>query len=219
MDFPNPPSKSTRSTKKRNPDSFRSLAASCCCHGSITHSWLPEDHPHNRGPSTTSSTSRTLKRPASLNQILFPNTSHYWPSTGGTNTRTWGTEMSMSAAAPLQKRRRAPPLAAQLASCSRTRRKSQRGFQTGSEPGTNVASQWQWREFYYYPIITLGSVPKWSMLPPWCHFLLSLLETKSGSMGAIHMMSLHFTATASLSFSFFEIHRKINSSQKWLKNA
>lgn len=130
-----------------------------------------------------------------------------------------GMEMSMSTAAPLEKRRQAPPLAAQLASCSRTRRKSQRGFQTGSEPGTNAASEWQWREFYYYPIITLGSVPKWSMLPPWCHFLLSWLETKSGSMGAIHMMSLHFTATASLSFSLSEIHRKINSSQKWLKNA
>lgn len=43
-----------------------------------------------------------------------------------------------------------------------------------------------------------GSVPKWSLLPPCCHFLLSWLETKSGSMGAIHMMSLQFTATASL---------------------
>ena len=220
MDFPNPPSKSTRSTKKTNPDSFRSLPASYCCHGSITHSLLPEDHPHDRGPSTTSSISRTLKGPASLDQIMFPNASHYWPCTGGTNTRNPGHgNVHVKTAAPLQKRRRAPPLAAQLASCSRTRRKSQRGFQTGNEPGTDAASEWQWREFYYYPIITLGSVPKWSMLPPWCHFLLSWLETKSGSMGAIHMMSLHFTATASLSFSLSEIHRKINSSQKWLKNA
>lgn len=49
-----------------------------------------------------------------------------------------------------------------------------RGSQTGSEPGTQAATNWQWCEFYYYPIITLGSVPKWSMLPPLVPFPLIL---------------------------------------------
>lgn len=38
-----------------------------------------------------------------------------------------------------------------------------------------------------------------SILPPWCHFLLSWFSSKSGSMGVIYMMSLQFTASASLS--------------------
>lgn len=76
-----------------------------------------------------------------------------------------------------------PSFAAQLV---HSRGRHEEGSQCSSrrsEPETNAATDWQWREFYYYPIITLGSEPKWSMLPPWCHFLLSWLETKSGSMG------------------------------------
>lgn len=38
-----------------------------------------------------------------------------------------------------------------------------------------------------------------SILPPWCHFLLSWFSSKSGSMGVIYMMSLQFAAPASLS--------------------
>lgn len=49
-------------------------------------------------------------------------------------------------------------LQAQLA--LQPRRKSLSGSQTRKEPETNAASDGQWREFYYYPIITLGSMPK-----------------------------------------------------------
>lgn len=33
-------------------------------------------------------------------------------------------------------------------------------------PQTNAATDWQWRDFYYYSIITLGSVPKWAYFLP-----------------------------------------------------
>lgn len=36
----------------------------------------------------------------------------------------------------------------------------------GNLPQTNAATNWQWRDFYYYSIITLGSVPKWAYFLP-----------------------------------------------------
>lgn len=79
-------------------------------------------------------------------------------------------------------------------------------------------TDWRWREFYYYPIITLdlclneacflpaaiSFYPGWRLKADqwgqyiWCHFNLQQQPP---------------------SFSLSEIHRKINSSQKWLKNA
>lgn len=94
----------------------------------------------------------------------------------------------------------APPLQPSWCSAEAGRRKEVSAAPDGREPETNAATDWQWREFYYYPIITLGSEPRWSMLPPWCHFLLSWLETKSGSMGAIMYDVTSIIATASLLF-------------------
>lgn len=141
-----------------------------------------------------------------------PNTSHHWPSTGRSSARDGASQ---------------PPHPPRPSNSHGGRLPSQPGCRLPAAqedvweaPGQNEpGTHWQWLEFYYYPIITLGSGPKWSVLPPWCHFLSSWLETKSRSMGAMHMMSLQFTAAASLSFSQSETHRKINSSQKWLKNA
>lgn len=58
MNFPNPPSQSTSSTKKTNPDSSRSLLL---LSGDVTHSWLPGGPPVRLTPSATSSISRIRK--------------------------------------------------------------------------------------------------------------------------------------------------------------
>lgn len=39
----------------------------------------------------------------------------------------------------------------------RLRGEGSQGGSRQSGPETNAATGWQWREFYYYPIITLGS--------------------------------------------------------------
>lgn len=216
MNFPNPPFPVYKQHKENKPWFFQKPLTAVT--GDITHSWLPEGPPTQLRPSTISSISGTQKRPARLLYKMSPTRLITDLPQAGPNTRT---PVHTNIQTPLP----APPKAKDSTSrpgpagMLQPRRKSLRGAQIGKEPGTNAATDWQWREFYYYPIITLGSVPKWSMLPPWCHFLLSWLETKSGSMGAIHMMSLQFTAAASLSFSLSKTHRKINSSQKWLKNA
>lgn len=179
INFPYPPFQSTSSTKKTNPDSSRSLLL--LSRGTSLTPGSQKDHPCNWGPPPF---------------LPLADASHYWPSTGRPQRKDSGAREHPSPTACTSKKQgTAPPLLAQRARCSR------RDPGTGKEPGTNAATDWQWREFYYYPIITLGSVPKWSMLPPWCHFLLSWLETKSGSMGAIHMMSLQFTAAAPPSLS------------------
>lgn len=189
--FPNPPSSTRGSSTKKTPTLPK---ASYCCHGGVTHSALPEGHPRNWGPAATSSIStiRTGQLPSRIGhgsqltlqrQGLWQETSERQPPRPGACTPPTAEE-STSGVAQLLRR-----CLTQESHCAAP--------QPENKPGTEAATGWQWREFYYYPIITLGSVPKWSMLPPWCHFLLSWLETKSGSMGAIHMMSLQFTAMAS----------------------
>lgn len=162
-----------------------------------THSCSQKDHPCD-WPSAVPSISRIRK-----GQLASCRKCHRRISllTLCRQVPTQGTGCTSEPHCPHPSKRTGGHLPQGPAGARQPRRKSLSGSQTRKEPETNAASDWQWREFYYYPIITLGSVPKWSMLPPWCHFLLSWLETKSGSMGAILMMSLQFTATAPPSLS------------------
>lgn len=191
--------------------------ASHCCPGASLI-WAPNRPPTQPRPPRLSHC--TARRPAHLLVANSTGTPHGWASTGEVCKEAPARTVVLAPQpAPLPKPRRAPPLwSSWCAAAAHTRSQALGGSQR------EWARDWcsrrsRWREFYYYPIITLGSVPKRSTLPPWCYFLLSWLETKSGSMGAIHMMSLQFIATASRSFSLSETHGKINSSQKWLKNA
>lgn len=154
---------------------------------------LPEDDPHNCSPHLPLHQHDTMQKSQlnPSNQKCHRHKSHHEDSTG-TNIR---------AAAGMRWRPRgasAPPLQPgwRTAEAGMHEEGSQCSSRR-SEPETNAATDWQWREFYYYPIITLGSEPKWSMLPLWCHFLLSWLETKSGSMGAIMYDVTSIIATAS----------------------
>lgn len=159
MNFPNPLSQSTSSTKKTNPDSSRSLLL--LSQGtSLTR--LPEGPPTQLRPSTISPISRTQKRPAQSpteNVTVCPATD--LPRAGQAPTQGIRCTRMSEPLGLHPSKSKGEHLPSRPSWRLQPRRKSLRGSQTGKEPGTNAATtDCQWREFYYYPIITLGSVPK-----------------------------------------------------------
>lgn len=112
MNFPNPPSLSTSSTKQTNPDSSRSPLPPSEGHHSLP---APRGPPTQLSPSTISAISRAQKRPARrLDQKMSPMHPTTDLAKAGTDTRNPAPPL------PAPFKGKAPPLMAQPARGSRT---------------------------------------------------------------------------------------------------
>lgn len=142
--FPSPPSH-PQAAEESTPDSCR---ASSCCQG------LPLT-PAPRTTHATGSEKASSLPYRKCHQPISPLTLCRQVPTQGTGCTT-----TSEPHCPHPSKRTGGHLPPGPAGVLQPRRKSLSGSQTRKEPETNAASDGQWREFYYYPIITLGSVPK-----------------------------------------------------------